>query len=65
MGVEPTQPRFTAGSRCHFGFGRSASTWNRTRNSDFAEPRDIPFTIEASQYPGQESNLDLLLRREP
>ncbi len=25
----------------------SASTWNRTRNSAFAEPRDVPFTIEA------------------
>lgn len=25
----------------------SASTWSRTRNSDFAEPRDVPFTTEA------------------
>ena len=47
-GVEPAQPRFTAGSRCRFEFGHSASTWNRTRNSAFAEPCDVPFTIEAN-----------------
>ncbi len=28
--------------------GKSAPTWNRTRNSAFAWPRDVPFTIEAS-----------------
>ena len=50
-GVEPAQPRFTAGSRCQFEFGHSASTRNRTRNSAFAEPRDVPFTIEASTVP--------------
>ena len=64
-GVEPAQPRFTAGSRCRLEFGHSAPTWTRTRNSAFAGPHDVPFTIEAFQYPGQESNLDLLLRREP
>ena len=48
MGVEPTLLRVTAGSRCRFGFGHSASTWNRTRNSDFGDPRDVPFTIEAT-----------------
>ena len=47
-GVEPAQPRFTAGSRCRFEFGHSAPTWNRTRNSAFAGPRDVPFTIEAT-----------------
>ena len=50
-GVEPAQPRFTAGSRCRFEFGHSAPTWNRTRNSAFAEPRDVPFTIEARTVP--------------
>jgi hypothetical protein len=66
VGVEPTRRRFTAGSRIHFGFGHSASARNRTRTSDFADPRDVRFTTEAvGQYPGQESNLDLLVRTEP
>jgi hypothetical protein len=47
VGVEPTQSRFTAGSRCRFGFGHSASARSRTRTSDFADPRDVRFTTEA------------------
>ena len=47
-GVAPAHPRFTAGSRYRFGFGHSAPTWTRTRNSAFAGPRDVPFTIEAT-----------------
>ena len=49
VGVEPTQSRFTAGPRNHFGFGHSAPTWNRTRNTAFAKPDDVPFTIEANR----------------
>ena len=52
--------RVAGGSRTHNGlthnqfsnppeFGHSASTWNRTRNTAFAEPDDVPFTIEASR----------------
>ena len=51
VGFEPTHPRFTAGSRSRFGFGHNASTWNRTRNSDFADPCDVRFTIEAAIVP--------------
>ncbi len=51
VGVEPTQPRFTAGSRYRFEFGHSAPTWTRTRNSAFAGPRDVRFTIEAITVP--------------
>ena len=47
MGVEPTRRRFTAGSRCRFGFGHSASTRSRTRNAGSARPRDVRFTTEA------------------
>lgn len=47
VGVEPTRRRFTAGSRCRFGFGHSASTRSRTRNAGSARPRDVRFTTEA------------------
>jgi hypothetical protein len=50
-GVEPAQPRFTAGSRCRLEFRPSAPTWTRTRNSAFAGPRDVRFTIEAWTVP--------------
>ena len=53
VGVEPTQPRFTAGSRTRFGFGHSASTWTRTRNPGFAVPRDARFTTEAISTPAR------------
>jgi hypothetical protein len=35
VGVEPTQPRFTAGSRNHFGFGHSIPVRNRTSSATF------------------------------
>ena len=53
VGVEPTHRRFTAGSRCRFGFGHSASARIRTRTSDFADPRDVRFTTEAFSTPAR------------
>lgn len=56
--ASPATCRVAGGSRTHNclahnqipdppGFGHSAPTWNRTRNTAFARPDDVPFTIEA------------------
>lgn len=64
VGVEPTQPRFTAGSRNRFGFGHSIPVRSRTSPPTFAGScaSATPQGCH-SQYPGQESNLGLDLRR--
>src|SRR5262245_17257745 len=39
VGVEPTQPRFTVGARCRFGFGHNILVRSRTSPSTFARSR--------------------------